>query len=360
MSSIEVTKEALEAVKAFTLPEDIGFGKVMAPVMIESNYDDGNWSKPTMKPYGNISFAPTAKVFHYAQEIFEGLKAYNYGDKGPFLFRPDKNAERFVHSAQRMAIPPVPVEMFIDGVKLLTSYCAKFVPKRTGESLYIRPFVFATEESLGIKPSLKYKFLIIASPSGAYFSSDAVPVYIEREAVRACPGGTGTAKTGGNYAASLLSSTMALERGYMQTLWLDAIEKKYIEEMSGMNFMCVIDGVLTTPELTETILDGITRSSILEFARYLGIKTEERKLTIDEITDAIKSGKCSEAFACGTAAIITPISQLGEKDGTHYELKEGYGPIATKLRKGLLDLQEGRGDDPFGWRIPIEPAPLGT
>ncbi len=358
MSSIEITSEALEALKSFKLPKEIGFGKVMAPVMVESNFKEGQWSKPKLLPYGNISMAPTAKVLHYAQEIFEGLKAYKIGGKGPFLFRPDKNASRFELSAKRMAIPPVPIDYFVDGTKTITAYCADFIPTRTGESLYIRPFIFATEESLGIKPSLEYKFLIVASPSGAYFTSESVQVYIERDAARACPGGTGNAKTGGNYAGSLLSAKSALDNGFMQTLWLDAIEKKYIEEMSGMNFMCVIDGVLVTPKLTDTILDGITRSSILDYANYLGIKTDIRKLSIDEVVKAIQSGKCTEAFACGTAAIITPISHLGEKNGTRYVLKESFGAISKKLREGFLDIQEGRGADPLNWRIQIEPATL--
>tara|TARA_R110000868_G_scaffold143075_13_gene360795 strand:+ start:2258 stop:3322 length:1065 start_codon:yes stop_codon:yes gene_type:complete len=343
---IKTTPEALRAVENFTLPEELGFGRVMAPVMVEANYQDGQWSDFNLVPYGPISMLPTSKVLHYGQEIFEGLKSYRIGGNGPFLFRPDQNAKRFNHSARRMAMPEVPVENFVEAVKELSSVCAKIIPRRSGESLYIRPFMFSTEEALGIKPSDSFKFMIVASPSGSYFSGGTISVLIERSAVRAAPGGTGNAKTGGNYAAALSAAIETKKLGHDQTLWLDAITRKNIEEMSGMNFACIIDNKLVTPAITDTILEGITRNSLLKIAPLLDLQVEEKKLTIDELIAAIQDGRCTEAFACGTAAILTPIHQIAEKDGTIYKLSKAPGPKSTALRQALLDIQEGRRESP--------------
>lgn len=351
---IITTPEAQEAVKHFSLPEVLGFGRVMAPVMIEANYDAGKWSDLKIVPFGPISMLPTSKVLHYGQEIFEGLKSYRIGGKGPFLFRPDQNAKRFNHSARRMAMPEIPENIFVDAVKELSKLCTDLIPRRSGESLYIRPFMFSTEEALGIKPSDTFKFMIVASPSGSYFSGGTISVLIERNAVRASPGGTGNAKTGGNYAAALQAAIETKKAGHDQTLWLDAITRKNIEEMSGMNFSCIIDGKLVTPAITGSILEGITRKSLLTIAPLLDIQVEEKKLTIDELIDAIKSRRCSEAFACGTAAIITPIHQIAEKDGTVYKLANAPGPKATILRQTLLDIQEGRRESPSAdWIIDL-------
>lgn len=355
MSIIEVLPEVKSVLSKFELPENVGFGKVMAPIMIEADYSDEKWGAIQLKAYGPVSLAPTAKVFHYAQEIFEGLKAYKTDGNGPFLFRPDENAKRFNASAARMAMPELPVEYFVEGSKILTSYCSEFIPPNSGETLYLRPFMFATEENLGIRPSDKFKFLIIASPSADYFKSGSVSVFIERSAVRATAGGCGSAKTGGNYAASLLSAQSAGAKGCQQVLWLDALHHKSIEEMSGMNFVAVIDGKVVTPALTETILDGITRKSLLKIAQREGLEVSEADLNIDELIEAIKSGKCTEAFACGTAAIITPIKLLEEKDGTQYKLKYSEGPVAAKLRAKLIDIQEGRCEGPEGWVVKINP-----
>lgn len=343
---VVITEQARDAVANFTLPEELGFGRVLSPVMAVADYDSGTWSNVEIIPYGPITMQPTCKVLHYGQEIFEGLKAYRTGGKGPFLFRPDQNAIRFNHSARRMAMPEVPIEIFVEAVKELTKLCANVIPRRSGESLYIRPFMFSTEEALGIKPSEKFKFMIVASPSGSYFSGGTISVMIERGAVRAAPGGTGNAKTGGNYAAALEAAIETKKLGHDQTLWLDAITRKNIEEMSGMNFACVIEGKLVTPAITDTILDGITRRSLLALASRVDLMPEERTLTIDELIEAIKSGRCTEAFACGTAAILTPIHQLAEKDGTIYKLPKAPGPAASALRQALLDVQEGRADAP--------------
>lgn len=353
--SIHIDDASLKALESFKLPEDLAFGKVMAPVMIEADYNKGTWSEAKMVPYGKLTLDPTCKTLHYAQEIFEGLKGYHTHGQGPFLFRPDENMRRFNLSAERMAMPPVPEEMFLDGVEAITSYCANFIPVSSGDSLYVRPFMFATENNLGIKPSEYFKFLILASPSQAYFSSGSVKVLVERNAVRACPGGVGHAKTGGNYAASLLSMIEAKKNGFDQVLWLDAVEKKNIEEMSGMNFFAVYGEKIKTPALTETILNGITRKSIIELARHQGLEVEETTMNVNELLEDIKSGACTEAFACGTAVIITPINTLGNNSGDLYPLKHEQGPVSLRLRESLLNIQEGTGDDPFGWRVTLKP-----
>ncbi len=356
INNVVVDHGAIEALKSFSLPADISFGKALTPVMIEADYDNGKWGEFKLVPYRSLNIDPTCKVLHYGQEIFEGMKGYNTKGAGPFLFRPDQNAERFNLSALRMAMPEVPINDFLGSVETLTSYCADFIPVNSGESLYIRPFMYASESNLGIKPSEKFKFLVVASPSAAYFSSGSVKVLVEEDAVRACPGGVGAAKTGGNYAASLLSMIEAKKKGFHQVLWLDALKKEYIEEMSGMNFFAVYGGEIRTPSLTSTILNGITRKSIIEMAKHLGVKVVEQEMKIMDLLEDIKSGKCSECFACGTAVIITPIDTLGLANGELFPLGQNYGPTTKKLREALLNLQEGTGEDPFGWRIKLEAA----
>lgn len=346
---LKITPEATAAAKRFQMPAEIGFGSTIAPVMVVCDYDRGNWSEPTLIPYGPITLSPTAKVLHYAQEIFEGMKAYNFEGKGVRLFRPEENMKRFNLSADRMAMPRVPEDLFMSAIKGLTTVCQDLIPKRTGESLYIRPFMFASEENLGIKPAEKFKFMMVASPSGAYFSSGSLNILIERKKVRACPGGVGNAKTGGNYAASLKSVIEAQRSGFHQVLWLDGLHHERIEELSGMNFFAVVNDELHTPSVTDTILDGITRKSLVELARFEGLRVVERAMNIHELVDDIKIGKCTEAFACGTAAIITPISSLGEDNGTTYKLTHDFGPVAKMLREKLLGIQEGRLVGPDGW-----------
>lgn len=353
MSSIVITKEALEAVKSYTVPtENLGFGQTLAPVMVVCDYKDGKWEEPTLVPYGPLQMLPTAKVLHYGQEIFEGLKAYNTG-KEPNLFRPIENFKRFNFSARRMAMPEVPENYFMDGVITLTSYCSNFIPNKSGDSLYLRPFMIATEESLGIRPASSFKFIIIASPSTSIFSVDSVPVLIERNTTRACSGGTGAAKTGGNYAASLLAALETQRLGYGQTIWLDAAEKRYIEELSGMNFFTVIDDVVYTPALTDTILSGITRKSIVKIAQNLGYEVREEKLDIEDLIEKIKNGNCTEAFACGTAAVVSPIKCLGEANGKQYEFKHAVGPVTSKIKEQLLGIQEGKVEDTENWIVKV-------
>jgi branched-chain amino acid aminotransferase len=358
MIDVKIDPAVGDAVKNFTMPENLGFGQVMAPVMASCTYENGKWGQLELLPYGPISMYPNAKVLHYAQEIFEGMKAYRVGGLGPFIFRPEENHLRFNRSAERMAMPHIPIELFIKANLEVTAYSANFVPRRSGESLYLRPFMFATEEALGIKPSEKFRFMVIASPSGSYFSSEGLSVFIERQGARAFPGGTGYAKAGGNYAASLLSAIKTKQLGFVQTLWLDGRDKQYIEEMSGMNFFAVINDELHTPEINDSILEGITRKSIITLALAAGIKVVERKIDINLLIEDIKAGRCTEAFACGTAAIIAPINYLGEENGERYPLRDHEGKMALQLRELLLSIQEGRTPDIYKWVVNVEPKHL--
>lgn len=354
MKNINIDAQALELAKNAQIQDDVGFGKILSPIMIECDYENGEWGEIKLKPYGPISLDPTTKVLHYGQEIFEGLKAYKNEQGQINLFRPEQNALRFNHSASRMSMPDFPVEDFVNCCSKLTAYSHQIVPKRLGESLYLRPFMIATELNLGIKPSEKFKFMVIASPVGNYFAKPNVKVYIERKDCRAAPGGTGKAKTGGNYAASLQSYTTTLQKECDQTMWLDAIEHKYIEEMSGMNFIAVINGELHTPELTDTILDGITRKSIIELANHMGIKAVERKMDIDEFLKQVESGECSEAFVCGTASVLTPVNSFHEDNGKTYFLSDARGRVSQKIKEELLMIQSGRKKGPEGWSVPVE------
>lgn len=354
MKKVEIHPEAVERVKKFTINDpQLGFGKYVSPIMIQGLYDNGEWQSFSLLPYGPIQLDPCTKVLHYGQEIFEGMKAFRHPDDKVYMFRPEQNARRFNRSAKRMAMPEIPEEQFLQCCDLITAYSHHLVPKRLGESLYLRPFMIATEVGLGIKPAKQFLFMIVASPSGAYFSGDSVKVYVEREDIRAAIGGTGSAKTGGNYAASLQSYKKTLEVGCDQTMWLDSIEHKYIEEMSGMNFFAIIDGVLHTPSLTETILDGITRRSIIELFQFDKKQVVEKRMDIDELFSLIKSGNCTEAFVCGTASVIAPISQFQTKDGSIYHLKDPHGPQAMKIRERLISVQAGREEAPAGWLRPV-------
>lgn len=349
MKKVEIHPEAVERVKKFTINDaNLGFGKYVAPIMIQAIYDNGEWKRFDLLPYASLQLDPCSKVLHYGQEIFEGMKAFRQPDDSIAMFRPEQNARRFNQSARRMSMPEIPEDLFLNACDVICGYSKHLVPKRLGESLYLRPFMIATEVGLGIKPSKQFLFMIVASPSGAYFSADSVKVYIEREDVRASQGGIGFAKTGGNYAASLQSYTKTIEAGCDQTMWLDE-SHKYIEEMSGMNFMAIIDGQLHTPPLSDTILDGITRKSILQIAKNEGIEVFEDKISIDYLLESIESGRCTEAFVCGTASVICPINSFLDKDKKVYNLKEASGKISMQLREKLIGIQAGRFEAPEGW-----------
>jgi branched-chain amino acid aminotransferase len=354
MKKVEIHPEAVERIKKFSVTDaNLGFGKYVCPIMVQAVYDKGEWQRFDLVPYTAIPLDPCAKVLHYGQEIFEGMKVFRHPDESIHMFRPEMNAKRFNFSARRMAMPELPEEQFLEACDVICAYAKNAVPRRLGESLYLRPFMIATEVGMGIKPSKQFLFVIIASPSGSYFSGDSVKVYIEREEIRSAHGGIGAAKTGGNYAASLNSYAKTIALGCDQTMWLDAFEHKYIEEMSGMNFMAIIDGEIHTPEISDTILDGITRKSILDIARAEGIKVNERKLSIDEVLAAAKEDRCLEAFLCGTAAVIAPVASFMDKDKTVVRLKEPNGKIGMKLREKLIDIQSGRAEAPKGWLYPV-------
>ena len=346
---MKIHQEAIDAIENFSMPDNVGFGKVMLPIMAQATYKDGQWSQVEVIPYQKLELDPTCKVLHYGQEIFEGMKAYNFKGNGPNLFRPEENLKRFNKSAVRMAMPEISEELFMGAVEEVTWLGRNYVPNRSGESLYLRPFMIASECNLGIKPSEEFIFLVLASPVGSYFSGASIKVLIERDMIRASSGGMGAAKTGGNYAGSLLAAIETKKLGFDQTLWLSAEDKESIEEMSGMNFFSVINGELHTPAISDTILDGITRRSLIDLAKSEGIKVSEYKLGITELLEKIKSGECSECFACGTAAILTPIASLHDKSGESYPLKQEHGPVAKMLRDNLLGIQELSIEDKFSW-----------
>ena len=337
--------------------ESPGFGSTFTEHMVLVDWDrEQGWHDARLVPYGPIPLDPSAAVFHYGQEIFEGLKAYRHEDGSVWTFRPERNAERLNASARRLALPELPPTLFLDAVKELVTTDEGWVPPvGAGESsLYLRPFMIATEEALGVRPSTKALFCVIASPAGAYFKGGLNPVslWVSDQYVRAAPGGTGAAKCGGNYAASLASQAEGIEHGCDQVVFLDAVEHRYVEELGGMNLFFVYrDGRVVTPELTGTILPGVTRSSLLELARERGLDVQERRFSIDEWRDGVASGEITEVFACGTAAVITPVGRLAW-DGGELSMPDDHS-LTLSLREELLDIQYGRAEDRHGWLYPL-------
>jgi branched-chain amino acid aminotransferase len=340
------TAEVAAAIKQFALPDKLGFGAVNAPVMFSAEYREGKWGPGELLPYGPIDILPGARALQYGELVFEGLKAYRIGQSQPNLFRPDANYRRMKLSAERLSMTPVPQDLFFAGLESVTRACAPFIPANSGQSLYLRPFVFGTESGYLLRNSTTFRFMVIANPVEAY-ASGTPTVAIERKDVRAAVGGVGAAKTSANYAASLRGSTAAVAGGHAVALWLDAASHRYIQELSGMNFWAVIDGELHTPELDSAILPGVTRDSLIRLARHLGYTVHERQMAIDELLTQIGTGRCSEIFACGTAAIIMPISALADSDNL-YKPSQTNG-VAGRLREALLAIQERRAADPFNW-----------
>lgn len=332
------------------------FGKIFTDHMFMMNYTEGKgWYDARIVSYGKISLEPSAMVFHYGQEMFEGLKAYR-GDGGEaYLFRPDMNAKRANNSNRRLCIPEIPEEDFVEAVRAVVDIDRDWIPSDPGTSLYIRPFVIATDEFLGVAPSKNYLFIIILSPSGAYYESGLAPVgiWIEDEYVRAVRGGMGFAKTGGNYACSLAAQEKAHEDGYSQVLWLDGVERKYIEEVGAMNIFFKIDGKIVTPMLNGSILPGITRDSVLTWCRSEGIPCEERRISVDELIEAQKGGKLEEVFGSGTAAVISPVGKLRYKNEVFTIAGGGIGEYSQKLYDFITGVQTGRIPDRFGWRVKV-------
>ena len=336
--------------------QKLGFGKIFTDHMFVMNYTEGKgWHDPRIVPFQRISLSPAAMVYHYGQEMFEGLKAYKNPDGNVYLFRPDMNAKRTNSSNDRLVIPRLPEEDFVQAVSAVVDVDRDWIPTEPGTSLYIRPFIIATDEFLGVAPSKTYLFMIILSPSGAYYESGLAPVgiWIEDEYVRAVRGGIGYAKTGGNYAASLIAQQKAHDAGYSQVLWLDGVDRKYIEEVGAMNIFFKIDGKIVTPALNGSILPGITRNSVIELCKKWGYTVEERKISVDELIEAQKNGKLEEVFGTGTAAVISPVGKLRYMDDVMTIGDGQTGPVSLKLYETITGIQLGKLPDEMGWRVKV-------
>lgn len=331
-----------------------GFGTSFTDHMFMAEWTpDRGWHDARVTEYAPLSLDPATAVLHYAQEIFEGLKAYRHEDGSVWTFRPEENAARMARSARRLALPELPLEDFVASVDALVRQDQRWVPDQEGEkSLYLRPFMFASEKFLGVRPAQHVTYMVIASPAGSYFPGGLKPVtiWLSEDYARAGAGGTGAAKTGGNYASSLVAQQEAIHHGCDQVVFLDAAERTWVEELGGMNLYFVHDdGTIVTPELSGTILEGITRSSILELCRQQGWKVEERRVSIDEWREGVRSGRITEVFACGTAAVVTPVGTLKWRGGEVGGGSEETGPITRQIRRALVDIQYGRAEDTLGW-----------
>ncbi len=338
-------------------PDTLVFGKTFTDHMFLMDYHAGRgWHDPRVVPYGPLSLEPSCMVLHYAQELFEGMKAYRTPEGKIQLFRPYENARRFNSSCQRMCVPTIDEDFFVQAVKTVVGVDREWVPHKPGTSLYIRPFVIATDASLGVHASHSYLFAIILCPVGAYYAEGINPVkiYVEDEDVRAVRGGTGYTKCGGNYAASIRAGERAEEKGFSQVLWLDGVERKYIEEVGSMNVMFQIGGRVVTPKLTGSVLPGITRKSCLELIRSWGIPAEERLLSASELFDAAAAGKLDEAWGTGTAAVVSPIGRMVWEDRDVEVCSGKIGPLTQRLYDTLTGIQWGTLPDTFGWTMPID------
>ena len=353
MLDIKVTKTTAPKEKP---KGPLAFGRIFTDHMFIMNYTEGKgWHDPRIEPFHDLTLSPACMVFHYGQEMFEGLKAYQGTDGKRYLFRPDMNAKRTNRTNERLCIPPLPEEDFVQAVKAIVKMDEDWIPTEPGTSLYVRPFIIATDPFLGVRPSETYYFIIILSPSGAYYASGLEPVgiWIEDDYVRAVRGGMGFAKTGGNYACSLAGQVKAHNDGYSQVLWLDGVERKYIEEVGAMNIFFKIDGTIVTPMLNGSILPGITRDSTLTLCRHWGLPTEERRISVDELIAAQHAGKLEEVFGTGTAAVISPVGKLRYKDDVFTIGDGSIGPVSQKLYDTVTGIQLGTLPDEFGWRVEV-------
>lgn len=332
--------------------EELVFGRTFSDHMFVMEFEDGKWSKGKIEPYGPFTMSPASMVFHYGQAIFEGMKAYRLADGSVSLFRPGKNIARFNKSAERMCMPQVPEEVFMEALTTLVKIDQNWVPQSEQASLYIRPFMIATDSFVGVRPSEKYAFSIFTCPVNAYYK-EPVKVKVEQKYTRAAAGGTGFAKAAGNYAGALYPSQQAHEKGYHQLLWTDAKEHKYIEESGTMNAMFVIDGKLISPATSDTILSGVTRDSVLTLAQDLGIQVEVRSLSVEELESGLKSGRVTEAFGVGTAATIAPMALIGFENGDCELPPQSEWKIAGAIQTELDALRRGRIEDRFNWNIVI-------
>ncbi|MEF2783101.1 branched-chain amino acid aminotransferase [Erysipelotrichaceae bacterium HCN-30851] len=335
----------------------LGFGKYFTDYMFTMDWTkEEGWHNATIEPYGPIQLDPATMVLHYAQETFEGLKAYKTKEGKVLLFRPEMNAKRFANSNRRLCMEILPEEMFVDAIATLVSYEKDWIPTAEGTSLYIRPFMFATESAVGVHPSNAYKFMIVLSPVGAYYPEGVNPVkiYVEDEYVRATKGGTGFTKCGGNYAASIAAQVKAEKLGYTQVLWLDGVERKYVEEVGTMNAMFIIDNKVVTAPCDGTVLPGVTRDSVIQLLKSWGYVVEERHLSIDELMEAGRNGSLQEAFGTGTAAVISPIGELNYKGEIIKINNFKTGEITQRLYDTLTGIQWGKLEDTFHWTYEVK------
>ena len=354
MEELKVTKAATR--KPHPAPDTLVFGKTFTDHMFLWNYDAGQgWHDPRIVPYAPLELEPSAMVFHYAQEVFEGLKAYRTPEGKVQLFRPTDNLKRLNASCERLCIPQLPEADALSYLKALIDLERDWVPDQIGTSLYIRPFIIATDASLGVHASHSYLFCIILSPVGAYYAEGINPVkiYVENDDVRAVKGGMGYAKTGGNYAASIRAGEKAEQVGYSQVLWLDGVHRKYVEEVGSMNVLFKIDGTVVTPQLTGSVLPGITRKTCLDLLRDWGVPTQERLITAEELFDAGENGKLEEAFGSGTAAVISPIGELAWNDRKVVVNGGEIGNLTQKLYDTITGIQWGTEPDPYGWTMEV-------
>lgn len=353
---IKIQKTAAPKQKP-TDESNLGFGKIFTDHMFVMDYDpESGWHDARIVPYGDISLSPACAVFHYGAEIFEGLKAYRRADGGVQLFRPDANIERMNNSAERLCLPQLDPEFTLKALETYVELEQDWVPHTPGASLYLRPFLIGTDPFLGLHTIQKATFMIIASPSGNYYAEGLNPVkiMIEDEDVRAVRGGTGYAKCGGNYAASNRAGAKAEAKGFSQVLWLDGVERKYVEEVGSMNVMFKIDGEVVTPVLLDSVLPGVTRRSCIQLMKDWGMKVTERLISVEELFTAAKEGRLEEAWGTGTAAVISPIGMLSFKGESFVINDNKIGPTAQKLYDELTDIQWGRKDDPYNWIVKID------
>jgi len=332
--------------------QKLQFGKHFSDHMLTADFENGSWGDFKIQPFGNFEIHPSMAALHYGQALFEGLKAYKSPEGDVLLFRPIENARRMNRSAERLCMAQMPEEMFMEALTTYIDMERDWVSGHEGCSLYIRPFMFSTEAFLGVKPSDSYRFMVITSPVGQYYDG-AIKVKVEMEFTRAAKGGTGNAKAAGNYAAALYPAKLGQDKGYRQLVWTDAAEHKYIEESGTMNIFFVIDGKLITPSLDGTILAGVTRDSIIQVAKLWGMPVEERKISVDEVIDAIETKKLTEVFGAGTAATIAQIELMNMKDKDYVLPSVPEREFSNKVSKYLTDIRTGKTDDPFGWVVRI-------
>jgi branched-chain amino acid aminotransferase len=331
--------------------ENLPFGKYFSDHMLEADYENGEWKNIEIKPYQPLLLEPSTSALHYGQAIFEGIKAFRSKDGEAFIFRPYENLKRFNLSAWRMNMPEVPEEIFIEGMRQLIELDKNWIPKQHDHSLYIRPFMFATDNLIGVKPSDTYKFLIILSPVG-HFHAAPMKILVEEKYTRAAPGGVGFSKNAGNYGGSMLPSAEAKQKGYDQVLWTDAFEHKWLQEVGMMNIGFIINDTFITPMLEDTILRGVTRDSVLTILKAMGLRTEERKISIDEIMQEYKEGNVHEIFGMGTAAVISMIKELKYRDVV-MKFDTDTFKIAAEVKQKLDDIRQGRAEDKYGWMFKV-------